>query len=113
MPFINVKTNIAVSPDKLTAVKAQLGNAITAIPGKSEHWLMVAVEPETALYFQGTDAPAAMVQVQIYGTTSGNACEALTGKICAILETELSIPADRVYVSYWQTPNWGWNNSNF
>ncbi len=113
MPFINVKTNTTVSKDKLTAVKTQLGQAITAIPGKSEQWLMVAVEPETALYFRGTDAPAAMVQVQIFGGASGAACETLTGKICDILETELSIPADRVYVSYWETPNWGWNRNHF
>ena len=58
MPFINVKTNIPVSENAQEALKTRLGQAIEAIPGKSEAWLMVGVEPECALWFQGTDAPA-------------------------------------------------------
>ena len=86
--------------------------AITALPGKSEAWLMVGFEPECALYFKGSDAPAAMVQVQTYGTNA-QGTDALTGKICDILETELSIPKGRTYVSYFGTANWGWNGGNF
>ena len=42
MPFINVMTNSEIK-DK-DALKAELGNDITAIPGKSEAWLMVKFE---------------------------------------------------------------------
>lgn len=66
MPFINVKTNAAVPSDKETAIKTALGQAISAIPGKSESWLMVGIEPEYILYFKGDNAPAAMVEVSIY-----------------------------------------------
>lgn len=45
MPFINVKTNIPVSENAQEALKTRLGQAIEAIPGKSEAWLMVGVEP--------------------------------------------------------------------
>ena len=41
MPFINVKTNIPVSENAQEALKTRLGQAIEAIPGKSEAWLMV------------------------------------------------------------------------
>ena len=112
MPFINVKTNVSVNKEKMDAIKSQLGQAITAIPGKSENWLMVGIEPDYALYFQGSDAPAAMVEVQLYGN-AGNGADALTGKICNILNTELSIPVNRTYVSYFGTANWGWNGGNF
>lgn len=112
MPFINVKTNTAVSKDKMDAIKSALGQAITALPGKSENWLMVGIEPEQSLYFQGSDAPAAMVQVQTYGTNA-QGTDALTAKICDILQAQLSIPANRTYVSYFGTANWGWNGGNF
>ena len=112
MPFINVKTNVAVSKDKCEAIKSALGSAITALPGKSEQWLMVGIEPDCTLYFQGSDAPAAMVQVQTYGTNA-QGTDVLTGKICDILHTQLSIPANRTYVSYFGTANWGWNGGNF
>ena len=37
MPFINVKTNAAVSKEKCDKIKSALGQAITALPGKSEN----------------------------------------------------------------------------
>lgn len=112
MPFINVKTNAAVPKDKETAIKSALGEIITTIPGKSETWLMVGIEPEYALYFQGNDQPAAMVEVSILGTAGASVLSALTGKITALLGDELGIPPSRVYVKYSQHPEWGWNGSN-
>ena len=85
MPFINVKTNAAVPSDKMDGIKTRLGQAITAIPGKSEGWLMVGIEGEQMLYFRGTAEPAAMVSVSLYGTASGNAMSTLTAHISGIL----------------------------
>lgn len=113
MPFINVKTNQSVSASQQEAIKSGLGKAICTLPGKSEQWLMVGIAPEYILYHQGSDAPAAMVEVQIFGTPSAPACDALTGQITDILHSELHIPKNRIYVSYMGTPNWGWNGSNF
>ncbi|MBQ8968063.1 phenylpyruvate tautomerase MIF-related protein [Ruminococcus sp.] len=113
MPFINVKTNAAVSAQKEDSIKTALGQAITAIPGKSESWLMVGFEPEYKLYFKGTADPAAMVQVSIYGSADRSAKNKLTGKISEILGNELGISPSRIYVSYAETPDWGWNGANF
>lgn len=113
MPFINVKTNAQISKDKETAIKTALGSAITAIPGKSESWLMVGIEPEHILYFKGDDAPAAMVEVSVYGQANSDAFNSLTGKICEILNEQLSIDPSRIYVKYSATADWGWNGSNF
>lgn len=73
MPFINVKTNCKADTKQVEAIKSKLGLAIIAVPGKSESWLMVEVEDDRKLYFQGSDAPAAMVQVSLYGDASSNA----------------------------------------
>ena len=113
MPFINVKTNCKADTKQVDAIKSKLGLAITAVPGKSESWLMVEVEDDRKLYFQGSDAPAAMVQVSLYGDASSNALTTLTSHITGILLDVLQIPSNRVYVSYQCTENWGWNGSNF
>ena len=113
MPFINVKTNQTVSAAQTEQIKTQLGQAITAIPGKSEGWLMVCVEGEKQLFFRGTPEPAAMVAVSIYGSASSNALGTLTSHITGILGDALGIPSDRIYVSYAATDDWGWNGSNF
>ena len=113
MPFINIKTNATVSADKEENIKTAMGQAITAIPGKSESWLMVGIEPEYKLWFKGTSDPAAMVQVSIYGTADRSAKNKLTGKISEIIGDELGISPSRIYVSYTDIPDWGWNGANF
>ncbi|MGN1133964.1 MAG: phenylpyruvate tautomerase MIF-related protein [Oscillospiraceae bacterium] len=113
MPFINVKTNVSVAADKQESLKSDLGKAISAIPGKSENWLMVGIEPEHILYFQGSDEPAAMVEVSIYGKADSSSLNALTAEICKIVNDNLGISPSRTYVKYMQTPDWGWNGGNF
>ena len=113
MPFINVKTNVSVSDDTASDIKSALGQAITAIPGKSEGWLMVGIEPEYRLWFKGTNEPAAMVEVSIYGGASHNAKATLTSHITGLLTDNLGISSDRIYVKYTETESWGWNGSNF
>ncbi|MBE6864268.1 MAG: hypothetical protein E7495_06855 [Ruminococcus flavefaciens] len=113
MPFIDVKTNVPVSVDKADIIKTALGQAITAIPGKSESWLMVGIEPEYKLWFRGTRDAAAMVEVSVYGGASSSALSALTRNITDIITHQLGISADRIYVKYSETENWGWNGSNF
>ena len=113
MPFINVKTNVSTTHEAEINIKYALGQAITAIPGKSEGWLMVGIEPDYRLWFKGTNEPAAMVQVSLYGGASHNAKTTLTSHITGILTDELGISSDRVYVMYTETESWGWNGSNF
>ena len=113
MPFIDVKTNVPVSVDKADIIKTALGQAITAIPGKSESWLMVGIEHEYKLWFRGTRDAAAMVEVSVYGGASSSALSALTRNITDIITHQLGISSDRIYVKYSETENWGWNGSNF
>ena len=113
MPYIHVKTNQTISAETAAVIKSQLGKAITAIPGKSEGWLMIALDGDALMYFQGTDAPAAMVSVSLFGSASANALNTLTAHITGILTDALGISSDRIYVSYHPTDHWGWNGSDF
>ena len=113
MPFIKVMTNESVSKENKALIKTALGQAIALIPGKSEDWLMVGIEPEYTLYFRGEDVPAAMVEVSIFGSPDSSALDTLTEKICQILNVTLSIEPTRIYVKYSSTSYWGWNGSNF
>ena len=59
---------------------------------------MVGIEPESALWFKGSDAPAAMVEVSVYGSASASAYNALTAEVTDVLNLNLGIPSDRIYV---------------
>ena len=113
MPFINVKTNVSVSDDTASDIKSALGQAISCIRGKSEAWLMVCIEPEQKLYFQGTDSPAAFVEVKIYGSAGRAEYDALSAKITSIINSSLDIAPGRIYVKYEEVENWGFKGHNF
>ena len=114
MPFINTKVSVALSEEKEQVIKSKLGQAIALIPGKSESWLMTNFEDQCHLYFRGDNSePIAFVEVKVYGKENPSAFDALTGAICKILNEELGITADHIYVEYQATGNWGWNGGNF
>ena len=94
MPFIEVKTTEDLSA-VAAELKSALGDAITAIPGKSESWLMVNLVGEQKMYFQGSDAPCALFSVSIFGTATDDAYDDLTCRLCAIAQQYLQVPPER------------------
>jgi len=113
MPFINTITNRSISGDQEEVLKKEFGRAITAIRGKSEDWLMVNFQPESMLWFQGTDDPCAMIEVTIYGGADDDEYDLLTARLSDLLGAELGIEETRIFVRYLETEHWGWNGSNF
>jgi len=113
MPFINVKTNTSISKESEIKIKSQLGDAIKII-GKSESWLMINLEDEQKMYFKGDNsAKIAFVQVDLYGSASRSAYNSMTEVVTEILNKELQIQPDKIYVKYSEIENWGFNGSNF
>ena len=114
MPFIHTKTNASITPAAREELTSALGKAIALLPGKSEQWLMLQFEGGCAMAFQGrSDAPIAMVNVQVYGGSPAACYDRLTAEITKILGEKLKIAPDHIYVAYAETPNWGWNGGNF
>ena len=113
MPYINVKTNSPLVNAAKEEIKAELGQAITAIPGKSEGWLMVNIDNSGDMWFKGDGSPCAMFEVSIYGAASDSAYDELTKRLCAISQKYLSVSPDRTYVKYSEIDHWGYNNFNF
>lgn len=113
MPFINTKTTVAISNSKKDALTAELCTITRECLGKGENWVMTGYEDRAYLSFQGNNENIAYVEVKTYGTPSSAGTSQMTAKICALLERELSIPADHIYVAYFPTNEWGWNGSNF
>lgn len=111
MPFINTKTNVTISASQRETMKSRLGSDIQDI-GKTESWLMLGFEDEVPMYFKGSDAPCAMVEVSLFGKASAQAYDTFTGHITNIVNEELGVAPDRIYVKYAETPYWGWNGRN-
>ena len=113
MPYINTKTNIAITKLQEEEIKSRLGQAVSCL-GKSERYLMVNMEDHCRLYFAGdTTEPAAFVEVRLFGKASAKAFDAMTKEVTDIVTDVLGISGSRIYVQYEEVPHWGWNGSNF
>ena len=55
MPVIHTHVSVPTTPEQREALKAAYGKAITAVPGKSEGWLMCPFEDNMPIYFGGSD----------------------------------------------------------
>ena len=113
MPYISTVTSVKISEDKKRTLTKELGEAISLIDGKSERWLMLEIKDSCRMYFHGSDAPCAMVQVQVFGKIDAQKCEELTAEVCRIMQDVLDIPVDSTYVKYEEVSLWGWSSQNF
>lgn len=113
MPFIDSKVTVKLTDEKKENIKKKLGHAISIL-GKPESFLMVGIEDEYDLYLAGDKIDkGAYISVQVYGGINPIQSQDMTGEISKIFADELSIPADKIYISYQGFENWGWNGRNF
>lgn len=114
MPFIHTQTTVALDKAKRDSLTAALNKITQSCLGKAESWIMSGYTDNADLYFQGNqNGDTAYVEVKLLGTPNPDACSKMTKEVCSLLERELGISPDRIYVSYYPTANWGWNGSNF
>ena len=113
MPMIEAKVTMQLPAEKRDVLKAEFGKSIS-IMGKPESYLMINLVDNQDLYFGGKKLDkGAYVEIKVLGSIDGGASVKMTARLCEILEKELGIPGNAVYVSYWGTANWGWNGGNF
>lgn len=113
MPCINMTTNLPLTKETESSLKAAFGKAIEIIPRKSENWLMCTFHGAEHLWFRGREDSAAYIEVKLFGSITEDVSASFTAEITRIAEEILAIPADRIYISYFTTPLWGWNGKNF
>lgn len=114
MPFINVKTNAKLSSGQKLEIENRLSDAISLIPGKSDRYLMLAVEDDISMMFhRDAESNIAMVEVKIFGSSSKDAYTKLTAAICDALSDVAAIGGDCCYVKFEEVSYWGYNSFMF
>ena len=112
MPFIDTRVTVKLTEEKKEKLKEEYGKVISLIH-KPESYLMCGFTDEYSLYFAGEKVEkGAFVSVDVFGEVNP-ACEQLTAEISRILETELGIPPNRIYIKHHGVPDWGWSGRNF
>lgn len=107
MPFIRVTTNRKLTLRQEIEIKTGLGKLISILPGKKEENLMVHIEDNQIMYFQGEDKRCMMTSVSLYKHSPLEAKQEFAKQMTAMLETVTGVERKDQYVSFSEFENWG------
>lgn len=113
MPYIATQVSCPLTHDTEKTLKAAFGEAISSLPGKTEEYLMLSFTERARLWFGGSDAPAAMIEVSVFGSFPHAAAGELAARLTGAVSDTLLIPRDRIYVKFSSTSEWGWGGEMF
>lgn len=114
MPYLKIQTNLPLSKKAGQTVLKSASALVATELEKPESFVMVALEPDTAMLFAGSDDPVAFLELKAIGLPAKQT-KALSAALCALIEEHLGIPRDRVYVKFIDVHHsmWGWKGDVF
>lgn len=113
MPYISVRTSEPMEQKQIEGIKTALGEIVTIIPGKSEAALMVDIQDNCHLYYQGSSEPNAYVKVEVFQKVLPEYAVKVTAAITKLLEDTAGIPMNRTYVTHEGIADWGRGDMHF
>ncbi|MCC8179685.1 MAG: hypothetical protein LIP23_02045 [Planctomycetes bacterium] len=114
MPYLKLETNVKIDQARAETLLAQLSRTVAEITGKPEKYVQVDVSGGRNMYCSGNNEPTAHVQVKGIGFAEKNAAP-LSAAVAEVLDKELGIPADRIYMpcQSYSGSMWGFNKATF
>ncbi len=115
MPLIRVQTNVSANRATIDSLIKSLSFNTAEILNKPESYMMIIVEPDTAMAMSLLTDPTAFIEVRAVGEISEENAKNLCGKLSEILGKELGVGAGRIYVNCVSVPGemWGFDGRTF
>jgi phenylpyruvate tautomerase len=114
MPYLSIQTNQNLSKDRTTKFLQKASQTVSAMLGKPENYVMVAIQDASPMMFAGTTDPAAYLQLKSLGLPESATAD-FSQLLCGFINKELGIAVERIYIEF-SGPDrhlWGWNNKTF
>ncbi len=114
MPCLVVHRNFPMEGSKTGDLQDRLCSIIETVLHKPKAFIMVIVDDEKAIRFGGSDERALYIEMKSVGLP-GDSPSQLSREICSAASELLSVPADRIYIEFTDSPGkmWGWNGGTF
>ncbi len=117
MPLLKLSTNLSdVSAADRRLLQSEGAAILAGEIGKSIDFVMVILEPERDIYFQGgAESPHAYLEIKNVGALSMETCDLICSRLCDLLKGTLSIDPSHCYVEFQESERrlWGWNGKTF
>lgn len=112
MPYLRLETNLEFGPEQKQALLSGLSAELAKALGKPESYTMAQLVCGADLIFAGSREPCAYVELKSIGLKDP---KALSKFMCELLQSQLGIPPQRVYIEFIDIDpkRWGWNSSTF
>ncbi|MDR2053644.1 MAG: hypothetical protein LBP80_09540 [Treponema sp.] len=107
MPYISLNTSEKLSENQKEKVKSEIGRLITVIPGKTGEVTIVDISDGRSMYKGGKTAPCAYVDIRVYTKADPEGKKRFVDELFGVLDRELGIPKDDVYMSVLEFEQWG------
>jgi phenylpyruvate tautomerase PptA (4-oxalocrotonate tautomerase family) len=114
MPYLSLQTNASLSQEELKLLATKLAGIVSTELGKSLNYVQIHIQPDTFLSFSNSTDLTAFIDLRSLGFPTEKA-QTLSETLCEILQQELSIPPERVFLNFQtiQRSHWGWNSRTF
>ena len=114
MPLIKIEIPSELTPEQKNSVITKASSIVARNTGKPEQYVMVTLS-KADFAMAGKPAKAAFIDVRGIGGINSDNNGGITKDICDLLQSELNIAPENVYVTFTNVPaqNWGRNGSTF
>jgi len=114
MPLLSIETNQTADDPTIAHLLKTASRAVAEQLDKPERYVMVRFQRNPDMLFAGEDAPLAYLEMKSIGL-SESATGELSALLCQLVEQELKVPRDRIYIEFASAPRklWGWNGGTF
>lgn len=114
MPYLKIQTNLPMTKKAKRAVLRAASLLVSEELGKSEEFVMVALQPETEMIFAGTDDAVAFLELKSVGLPARHT-KRLCSELCHMIHQHLGILPSRTYVKFIDVRRgmWGWKGDTF
>jgi phenylpyruvate tautomerase len=114
MPYLKITASQSVDTKASQRLLATASKAVAAELGKPEQYMMVSLEDAVPMVFGGKESPSAFLELRAIGLPKARAGK-LSELLCRLVESELGVLKDRVYINFADVPSnlWGWNGETF
>lgn len=109
MPFISFKTTKTLTLNQEKSLKESAGKLISILPHKKEENLMIHIEDNQVMYFQGQEMDCMKIECQLFHTTDYVYKKEFAEKLLREVEKITKIPVAQQYMSIEEYDNWGKN----
>lgn len=116
MPTFILNSNIPKpEPEIIEKIQQGCATILSEQIGKSQDFVMTALNFEQDLSFGNSSEPCAYAEVKNVGTLNPNLTNSMSRELCRHIFSILNISEDKIYIEFQESERhlWGWNGKTF